>query len=156
MQEDEKPILEQENDGSLKFGTKTKELLGEIAKWARLVAIFGFVVCGILLLAAMAMLFFGEQTAKQMAAAGQTTPMTTTVTGIAYAVMAVLYFFPAKYVYDFAVYTKQAIEHNDQDSIDYSFSRLASLFKFIGMVALVGFGFYILAFLFSSISGGIG
>lgn len=155
MQEEVKPPFTADN--SLKIGEKTKGLLAEVAKWSKVVGIIGFVVCGILLLVALAMVFFAKQIGAQLVAVGQSAAIANSTTGIAYAVMAILYYFPAKYIYDFAVYMKQAVEHNDQESIDYSFDRLRAFFKFIGMVALAIVGFYgitVIASLFSGVAGG--
>ena len=155
MQEEEvKPSFETENDQPLNFTPKTKNLFAEIAKWAKFVGIVGFSVCGILLIVAFAMVFMGDEIAKQLAAAGQSVPMANNTMAVAYAIMGVLYYFPSKYIYDFSVYMKQAIDYNDQESIDYSFDRLRALFKFVGMLAFIAIGFYVFAFLFSFLAGG--
>ncbi len=155
MQDENKSPLETEDDKSLKFGDKTKDLLAEIAKWGKFAGIVGFAICGILLFVSLMLIFFGKEIGTQLAAAGQPASIANSTTGIAYAVMAVLYFFPAKYIYDFSVYMKQAVDHDDQESIDYSFDRLRAFFKFIGMVAIIVIGFYFLAFLFSLIGGAV-
>lgn len=156
MQDENKEPLETENEESLKFGDKTKELLAEIAKWGKFAGIIGFSMCGILLIVALALVFMGKEIAAQLTAAGQSASIANSTTGIAYAVMAILYYFPSRYIYDFSVYMKQAVEYNDQESIDYSFDRLRAFFKFIGMVAIVAIVFYFIAFLISAISGGVG
>ncbi|HET8828193.1 MAG TPA: DUF5362 family protein [Pelobium sp.] len=153
MEEENKAPQETENHNSLKFESKTKDLLAEIAKWGRFVGIVGFVMCGILLIVALAIVFMSKEIAAQLAAVGQPTTAINNMTGIVYAIIAVLYYFPAKYIYDFSVYMKQAVEHNDQESIDYSFDRLRAFFKFIGMVAIVAIGFYGITFLMALLSG---
>lgn len=154
MQDENKNPLETEN--SLTFGSKTKEVLAEIAKWSRFVGIVGFAMCGILLVVSLAIVFMGKEIGAQLSAVGQSSTAINSTTGIVYAIIAVLYYFPAKNIFDFSVYMKQAVEHNDQESIDYSFDRLRAFFKFIGMVALVAIGFYGIAFiaaLFSGVAG---
>lgn len=156
MQEEIKPPLDADNDKSLKFDSKIKNLLAEIAKWGRFVGIVGFVMCGILLIVALGIVFLGKEIGEQLAAVGQPTTAINNMAGIVYAIIAVLYYFPAKYIYDFSVYMKQAVEYEDQESIDYSFDRLRAFFKFIGMVAIIAIGFYGIAFLmalFSSVAG---
>ncbi len=153
MQEEVKPALETDNDKSLHFDSKIKSVLAEIAKWARFVGIVGFAMCGILLFVSLAVVFYGKEIGAQLAAVGQPATAINNTTGIVYAVIAVLYYFPARNIFDFSVYMKQAVEHNDQESIDYSFDRLRAFFKFIGMVAIVAIGFYAIAFIATLVSG---
>lgn len=154
MEVQNKPQFEKDNDTGLVFNSNIKGLLTEIAKWGKFVGMVGFAMCGILLLVAVAIMVFGKQIGAQLEAVGQPASVAKSINGIVYAVIAVLYFFPAKHIYNFSVYMKQALEHDDQESIDYSFDRLRAFFKFIGMVALVAIGFYGIAFIAALLSGG--
>ena len=153
MQEDSNSSnTPQKNDG-LEFSASIKNHLTDIAKWAKFVAKVGFFICGILLIVALALVFLGGQITEQMKALGQPTNVINSATGLVYAILAAFYYFLAKYIYDFATYMEQAIEHNDQESIDYSFDRLRAFFKFIGVAAIVAIGFYIFALLVSLLFG---
>lgn len=156
MQEENKEPISSDSDESLNFETKTKNTLAEIAKWGKFVGIVGFVLCGILLLVSVAVVFLGGEIGKQLTAMGQPAGAVNSTTGIVYAVIAVLYYFPAKHLYDFSVYMKQAVQYNDQESIDYSFDRLRAFFKFIGIVAIIAIGFYGFAFIMTLLSGVVG
>ncbi len=155
MQEDNNSSLESAQNGDLKISSKIKDLLAEIAKWAKMVSIVGFFICGILLIVAFALVFMGGAMTEQMKSMGQSTTVINSTTGVIYAIIAVIYYFLAKYIYDFAVYMKQAVQHNDQESIEYSFDRLRAFFKFISVAAIVAIGFYVFALIISVLMGGL-
>lgn len=67
--------------------------------------------------------------------------------------MGLLYYFPSKYLYDFATYTKQAIEINDEESVAYAFLRLKSFFRFWGVLMIVVLSVYGALILFGIIAG---
>ncbi|HTN19627.1 MAG TPA: DUF5362 family protein [Pelobium sp.] len=156
MLEENKEPQESDSNNSLKFETKTKNILAEIAKWGKFVSIIGFVLCGILLIVSVAIVFLGDQIGAQLTAMGQPANAVNSTTGIVYAFIAVLYYFMAKHIYDFSVYMKQAVQYDDQESIDYSFDRLRAFFKFIGVLAIIAIGFYGFAFILTLLSGVFG
>ena len=156
MQEENSSLQESHQNESLKFERKTKNLLAEIAKWGKFVSIVGFVLCGILLVVAVALVFMGGKISEQMVAMGQPAGAVNNMTGVIYAVIAILYYFPSKYIYDFSVYMQQAVQYDDQESIDYSFDRLRAFFKFIGVLAIIAIGFYAFAFVLTLLSGVFG
>lgn len=155
MENDNKLPKESAQSGDIKISSKTKVLLAEIAKWAKMVSIVGFFICGVLLIVAFALVFMGGAMTDQMKSMGQPTTVINSTTGVVYAIIAVIYYFLAKYIYDFAVYMQQAVEHNDQESIEYSFDRLRAFFKFISVVAIVAIGFYVFALIVSVFIGGM-
>ncbi len=156
MQEDKNSSLESAQNGDLKISSKIKSLLAEIAKWAKMVSIVGFFIGGILLVVSFALIFMGGAMTDQMKSMGQPTTVINSTTGVVYAIIAVIYYFLAKYIYDFAIYMQQAVEHNDQESIEYSFDRLRAFFKFISVAAIVAIGFYVFAFVLTLLSGVFG
>ena len=62
--------------------------------------------------------------------------------GAIYLAMGLLYYFPSKYLYDFSVFIKQALEIKDQESLTYAFSRLKSLYRFWGILVVIMLVFY--------------
>ena len=154
MQEDHNSSHEPTQNGDLKISSKMKDLLAEIAKWAKIVSIVGFFIGGILLIVAFSLVFMGGAMTEQMKSMGQPTTVINSTTGVVYAIIAVIYYFLAKYIYDFAVYMQQAVQHNDQESIEYSFDRLRAFFKFISVAAIVAIGFYVFALIISVLMGG--
>lgn len=149
QEEPNNPLPVEEQSESLKFDDSIKNIIAEIAKWGKFVGIVGFVLSGLILIIGFLFMFMGDTLSSKLAALGQPAGSVTAVVGFAYAVVAILYYFPSKYLYDFSIYAKQAVEFNDQESINYSFERLKSLFRFLGIVAMVFLGFYGITLLFS-------
>ncbi|MFC5283888.1 hypothetical protein [Pedobacter alpinus] len=150
MQEDQNiPTPVEEQSKPLKFDDHIKNIIAEIAKWGKFVGIVGFVLSGLILIIGLAFMFMGETLSTKLAALGQPANSATAVVGFAYAVVAIIYYFPSRYLYDFAVYAKQAVEFNDQESINYSFERLKTLFRFIGIIAIMFIGFYAMILIIS-------
>lgn len=152
MLEENNPTQEPQEEETLNFESKTKGILKEIAKWSKVVGIVGFVFCAFLLLAGVALTFLGDEIGEKLAAMGQPAGTINPATGIIYAVIAVLYYFASKHIYDFSVYLQQGVQHNDQESVDYSFDRLRAFFKLIGMLAIIVIGFYAFAFVLAMLT----
>lgn len=134
----------QEQPQTLVFNLSIEELLLETAKWGKFLAIVGFVFTGLIVLVGLALSFFGTEMLPNspLGAIGGTT------LGVIYLLMGLVYYFPSKYLYDFAVYIKQAIQIKDQESMDYAFSRLKSVYKFWGILVIILLVIYAVIFLF--------
>ena len=72
-----------------------------------------------------------------------------------YLVIALVYFFPIYYLFQFSSKMKKAFKENDNDLINSSFEHLKSHYKFIGIVSLVFVVLYVLIILFSVLAGAI-
>jgi hypothetical protein len=117
--------------------------LSQTAKWAKFLAIMGFISCGFLLLMA---LFVGKMQ--------NLSPMRYEVVGtdsfwpvVLLIAMAVLYFFPCLFTLNFSNKMLLAIRTNDQNSLVASFRNLKLAFKYIGIITIVIISIYLLAFL---------
>ena len=64
---------------------------------------------------------------------------------IVYILIAILYFFPCLYLYNFSAKMQRALQANDQGSLTDSFKNLKSCFKFLGIMTIVILTFYLLA-----------
>ena len=73
------------------------------------------------------------------------------IIGPMYLLMALLYFFPSRYLYIFSSNVNTALFSNDQDALSAGFENLKSNFKFWGILMICMIGFYILA-IFGSIA----
>ena len=67
--------------------------------------------------------------------------------GFTYLLMALLYYFPTRYLYNFAVKMKLAIQNSQQNNLEDGFENLKSLFKFSGIFMIVILSIYGLVFL---------
>jgi hypothetical protein len=116
--------------------------LGETARWAKFLAILGFIFCGIFVLVA---LFAGSLIATSMRLAGGS-GMGGLVSFI-YVAFALLYFFPCLYLYNFASRMQVALRSNDQEQLSSSFRNLKSCYRFIGILMIICLGLWVLILL---------
>ena len=115
------------------------QYLLQTAKWARFMAIAGFVGIGMLILFGFALLF-GFSFLEEMEPVGrQVYPLC-----IIYWIMAILYFFPVFYLYRFADRTKEGIFEGDILWMESGFGNLKSMFKFMGVLTIVVISMYVL------------
>ncbi len=118
----------------------------ETARWAKFLAIIGFVLLGLLVLAGI---FMSTIMGTLMAGSG----FNSTVGGasglmmVVYIIFAAIYFFPTYYLYKFAVLIKPAILTGNQEEFNTALSYLRSAFRFIGIMMLIVLGIYALVFI---------
>ena len=116
---------EAETPKQLSIDQLTKMLLTETAKWAKFAAILAFVFCGLTAIASLILIFLGHAISTKSHYSSRT--------GLFYSLnflFGFIYYLPAKYLYDFSVYIKQAIALDDQESLNYAFDRIKSLYRF--------------------------
>jgi len=102
--------------------------LKETAKWAKFLAILGFIWCGIFFLAG----------ASILATKNSYSPGYTSWVSVLYMALAVLYCLPCLYMLNFARKVKTALQNNDQGYLNTSLRNLRSTFRFLGIAAIVG------------------
>ena len=116
-----------------------RTFLAESTRWAKFMAIVGFIFCGLIALFAVFVMFTPS--------VGLTTRFTTPfgfIVGPFYLLMALLYFFPSRYLYNFSDNISNALFNNDQDTLSTGFGNLKSNFKFWGILMICLIAFYIL------------
>lgn len=123
--------------------------LSETARWAKFLSIVGFVVCGLMIVVA---LFAGTvmTTLSRFGRSDDTalqgiTGVSGAFVSLIYIIIALLYFFPCLYLFNFSGKMQTALHNNDQTSLNASFSHLKSCFKFVGILTIVVLSFYLLA-----------
>lgn len=129
--------------GDVKITDTIAGVLDETARWARFLSMIGFVVVGLMVVAALILpgllaVTFAEQEGFQpgFTAAG---------IRINFLILAILLFFPCMYLFRFALKMKDALENTKQDSFEESFRSLKSTFKFYGILTIVILAIYGLA-----------
>jgi hypothetical protein len=135
---------------TLQVDHQASGFLGETARWAKFLAILGFISCGLLVLAA---LFLGTLIAY-FSRIGGGTPMPGGMgafVSVFYILMALLYFFPCLYLFNFASKMQIALRNNDQDHLNESFKNLKSTFRFVGILTIVSLGLGLLVFVLGMI-----
>jgi Family of unknown function (DUF5362) len=120
--------------------------LSETARWGKFLSILGFIVCGIMFLAGMAI----PSMMSRVNSMGMVQGNMFAGAGIGlllflYVIIAIIYFFPCLFLLRFSNAVKAAIASEDQFKLTESFKNLKKLFKYIGIVTIVILSFYALA-----------
>lgn len=124
----------------------SKNHLAEAARWARFLAIVGFIVCGIIVIVGIFFgSFFSTMDSRYSRYEGNDvdiSSITAVTAAIAYTVVAVLCFFPYLFLYRFASRMKAALLSDDQETLNRSFQNLKKMFRFVGILTIIGLAFY--------------
>ena len=145
---------EQNQESSL-FGfgidQSSRAHLAEAAKWAKFLAIVGFVMCGLIVVMAI---FAGSFLAMMSNSYNDGYSSSARLTGgmgafvaILYIGIAILFFFPYLFLFRFATRMKTALNTNDQLTLNTSFQNLKIMFRYVGILTIVMLSFYALAIL---------
>ena len=135
----------------------SKTHLMEAARWARFLAIVGFVVCGLVVFAGI---FAGSMIDQMMNRFGENEFGGANVKGlrstmsVIYIGFAVLYFFPCLFLFRFANKMKVAFATYEQDILNKSFQNLKIMFRFVGILTIIVLCLYALSLLMIIVMGG--
>lgn len=110
--------------------------LNETRSWGKFLAIVGF--CFAALFVVLGLLFD-----TIFAYLGQENPFSGFI-GIVYALLGLVYFFPAYYLYKFSTQLKTALAAKDTETLASAFENQKSLYKFMGIFMIIVIGFYVL------------
>lgn len=138
----------EENQSSSLFGLSidqsAKTHLSEAARWARFLAIVGFIMCGLIALFGLfAGTFFSRFANNFGAEAGTVSSGAFGFMFMAYAIIGIIiYFFPCLFLYRFANKMKAALASNDQENLNGSFQNLKITFRYFGILTIIVLAFY--------------
>ncbi len=150
-----------EQEGSLfdlHLDQQSVNYLKEAARWSRLLAIVGFIYCGLM---AVCGLFMGSMMTRIMTSSLGGSDMAMSGVGTAFIsffiiFMALILFFPAYYLFNFSSKVKRALQNNDQAVLTDSLRNLKSFFKFNGILVIIVLAFYALALISAIIGAMVG
>ena len=138
--------MEQDQNTSL-FGLGidniSKSHLSEAAKWARFLAICGFVFLGLMVIYGVVVSFVIADMASTMSQFDTTANENSlkNLMGIGmiifYIVFAVIAFFPYYFLLRFANKMKAALISNDQEALNGSFQNLKILYRYMGILMII-------------------
>lgn len=128
---------------SLQIDDTGANALFQTAKWARFIAIVGFVMLGLLV---MVGLFAGSLLSLAGSQIGSGSAVPAATFSFLYIAMALLYFFPLLYLYRFGTKMKEALVNNNQEKLNDSLLNIKSCFKFLGIMTIVLLAVYALIF----------
>ncbi len=145
-----------ESNNQLEITETAKVYLQETAKWGKFLAITGFVMCGIMVLAGIFMgTIFSTLMSSTMVQPNAAMPNMGLVMTIMYVTIAIIYFFPCLYLYKFSTKTQLALENSDSEVLTVAFENQKSIFKFIGIFTIVILVIYGMLFIAALLGGGI-
>lgn len=136
--------MEQNQNTSL-FGLgidpTSKAHLAEGARWARFLAIVGFVMCGLLALGGIfAGSIFSSMSGRysdEFGGAYRVGGGLGAMMSVIYIGIAILYFFPCLFLFRFANYMKAALATDQQNTLNSSFQNLKIMFRYVGIVTII-------------------
>ncbi len=130
-------------DENLRITDQIKTNLRETAKWARFLAIVGFVNIGLVVIAAIWMLSMTSSLPTD-----EVFPQADAFGGIFhyiayfYLIICIILFFPTLYLYRFGTITLKSLDNDAQFDFETGITNLKSFFKFIGIMTAIFLGLY--------------
>ncbi|MGB1283569.1 MAG: DUF5362 family protein [Polaribacter sp.] len=126
----------------LTVNSRSKNFLTETAKWTKFLSIMGFIGIGLMIIFS----FFAGAIFDNLPNA-QPMPidmgMTLTIT---YLIIAVIYFFPVYYLFQFSGKMKAALLAKNDETLSDAFEMLKSHYKFVGVFTIIMLSLYVLIF----------
>lgn len=129
------------DESKLELNRESLLALHETGGWANFIAIMGFIMVGFLILVG---LFMGT-VLSSFTPEDKPLPFPAQTFTIIYLAIALVYFFPIYYLYNFANQVRNGIRSRDPDKIASGIRNLKSHYKFIGILTIVTICIYILA-----------
>ncbi|HKJ43606.1 MAG TPA: DUF5362 family protein [Sunxiuqinia sp.] len=148
QQQPERPV--QPETKSIELQKETLNFLNETRKWGYFLAIMGFIVIGLMVLAG---LFMGLVFSTFKPAAMGNMPFPPYIFAPVYILIGLVYLFPTLYLLRFSTWTKKGLEAMSTENIHQAFRNLKSLFRFIGIFTIVMIGLYVLIILGAMVFG---
>ncbi|WP_341226200.1 DUF5362 family protein [uncultured Arcticibacterium sp.] len=140
-------------ENTLYLSEDGKQDLLESAKWAKFLAIVGFVGSALLVVFAL-----GLSTIMSFLPNGEhfesLGPSYFLGMAFIYVVMAVIYFFPCLYLFRFSKSTKEAILKEDNKQLHLALFNMRKMFKFVGVMTLTMLIIYGIIIVFGLLAGG--
>ncbi len=141
--------MEQQQEQSLfdlQLDNMSQSYLMETSKWGKFLAIMGFIGCGLLIIIGIfSASVFSRFNSLSSEMGGSTSPFSPVVLSLVYVIMAVLYFFPCYYLFNFSSRMQTALRTNDQQALQSAFASQKACYKFVGILTIVVLSLYVIA-----------
>ena len=134
--------------GGVVVSENTFLALSTAGKWARFLAIMGFIGIGIIVIAGLITFLGGvfADIGSSRSYRYRATPGPVWLIGLVYMIMAVIAFFPVKFLNTFASRAIDVANRRDPQLLEEAVENLKSFFKFQGIATIVYIGLSILFF----------
>ncbi|MCB0447437.1 MAG: hypothetical protein KDD03_07990 [Gelidibacter sp.] len=127
----------------LNFSNQITGYLKEISTWSYFLSIIGFIGIGFMVLfGALFGTILGDMPNDPYEAIG----LNMGYFGLIYIVIALVYFFPVLYLFNFSRKMKSALATKNNDDLSSAFGNLKSHYKFLGIFTIVIISLYLLMF----------
>ncbi len=123
---------------SLKINSTTEKYLTEIRKWAHFLSIVGFILVGLMAVGSFAI----GAIFSALPMDNNVFPFPSSLFSGIYLLLALVYFFPVYYLYQFSVKMKNALLQKTDDVLETSFRFLKSHYKFMGIFTIIMLALY--------------
>jgi hypothetical protein len=130
---------------SLSIDPVTKDNLSETAKWARFMAIVGFVFLGIMVLSGL-MVSLTMSRFETLNGNGGLMGAAGSSVAVIYLIFAAIAFFPLLFTFRFASHMQGALNSNDQARLNASFQNLKVCFRYLGIITIISLALFALTF----------
>jgi len=141
-----------QSEPTLKVTETMKVDLLSAAKWTKFLCVVGCVGVGLMLIAAVCMMFFGALASKMLDTMMPLGPLM----GVVYIIMAALYIYPILKGFQFANGAKAACLQNDQYQLARGFAGLNSLLRFMGILTIIVISIYAIILVFAILFAAVG
>jgi hypothetical protein len=125
----------------LTLTSSAKRFLKETAKWSKFLSILGFVGIGLMLIFSI---FTGTMIGILQNTVSQPLPKGLAITSsITYLLIAIIYFFPMYYLFQFSNRMKKALLMKNDETFEKAFEMLKSHYKYIGVLTIITMSLYL-------------
>jgi len=129
-------------EANLFDNTAIRSFLIETSKWAKFLAIMGYIGIGVMVLFSL-LAVIGFSLLSHYA----NMPFPMGLFGLMYLVIAGVYYFPVTFLYRFSVRMRKGLESRDVEAVTSGFENLKLLYKFKGILTIIVLALYLLALL---------
>lgn len=132
---------------STNLTTTTLKWLYDTARWARFIAILGFVFIGFMVVIGIFITPVLSYLNEELLASATSPQVSPVLLVIIYLVIAIVVFFPIYYLFQFSNSIIVAYKAKDEENLNASFLFLKKHFKFIGILMIISLAVYFIIFL---------
>lgn len=130
----------------LQVDPEVQQHLTETAKWAKFLAIIGYIFSGILFLAGLINIMNDSNRNSGSYYYGRRTEtMSPMISFIILTVLSIIWFFASLYIYRFATKMQTAFQQTDQQSFNDALANLSKNYKLLGITTIIYLAIIVLA-----------
>jgi len=130
-QSPESQIVPETSQSSGILSVTMLKYLSEASPWLQFVGVLCYISCGMISLTGIVMMFTGSFFSDELGFPGF-------ILGLIYLPLGLLYFFPARFIFNFGRKIRIYKLTNSTEDLELAFKNNKSLWKFIGIICIIG------------------